>query len=210
MDFISRIQDGIRIDPESVKAEQIREENTYGGLRIKLVCELGEIKISLQIDVGLGDSVYPSTDLTDFPTLLDFDTPRIRAYPTETVVAEKSQTIVELGMRNSRIKDYYDIYYLSQHFAFNGADLREAVHLTFQRRKTALPSATPIGLSEAFATEPQKQIQWSAFIRKNRLNAPNELLEIVHRLESFVLPTLLDPAIAKKSWNPETGWNSQA
>ncbi|HBR92736.1 MAG TPA: hypothetical protein DEA90_01050 [Opitutae bacterium] len=152
--MLPNIHDGILIDPASVKAEQIREENTYGGLRIKLICELGTIKIPLQIDVGLGDSVYPSTEISAFPSLLDFEIPRIRAYPAETVVAEKLQTMVELGMRNSRIKDYYDVYYLSQKFGFNGAELSEAVQLTFQRRKTAWPDACPIGLSQMFATEP--------------------------------------------------------
>lgn len=199
--------DGIQIDPESVQAEQIREENTYGGLRIKLICELGTIKIPLQIDVGLGDSVYPSTEISEFPSLLDFDIPRIRAYPTETVVAEKLQTMVELGMRNSRIKDYYDVYYLSQKFGFNGADLRKAIELTFQRRKTAWPDASPIGLSKAFATEPQKQTQWQAFIRKNRLEAPNELSEIVDRIVDFVLPIFLDPSIKNQEWNSTSNWH---
>ena len=207
---IPNIHDGIQIDTASVQAEQIREKNTYGGLRIKLICELGTIKIPLQIDVGLGDSVYPSTEISAFPSLLDFDIPRIRAYPTETVVAEKLQTMVELGMRNSRIKDYYDVYYLSQQFGFNGADLRKAIELTFQRRTTALPSTTPIGLTEAFSTEPQKQTQWNAFIRKNRLNAPNDLAEIVHRIEAFVLPVLIDSNIANKVWNAGKSWSPRA
>ena len=207
---IPNIHDGIQIDTASVQAEQIREKNTYGGLRIKLICELGTIKIPLQIDVGLGDSVYPSTEISAFPSLLDFDIPRIRAYPTETVVAEKLQTMVELGMRNSRIKDYYDVYYLSQQFGFNGADLRKAIELTFQRRTTALPSTTPIGLTEAFSTEPQKQTQWNAFIRKNRLIAPSDLAEIVHRIEAFVLPVLIDSNIADKEWNASKGWSPRA
>lgn len=199
--------DGIQIDPESVQAEQIREESTYGGLRIKLICKLGTIQIPLQIDVGLGDSVYPSTEISNFPSLLDFDIPRIRAYPIETVVAEKLQTMVELGMRNSRLKDYYDIYYLSQKFNFNGAELSEAVQLTFQRRKTAWPDVCPIGLSKAFATEPQKQTQWQAFIRKNRLEAPNELSEIVDRIVDLVLPIFLDPSIQNQEWNSTSNWH---
>ena len=207
---ISNIHDGILINAASIEAEQIREENTYGGLRIKLICELGTIKIPLQIDVGLGDSVYPSTGISEFPALLDFDPPNIRAYPTETVVAEKLQTMIELGMRNSRIKDYYDVYYLSQNFGFNGADLKEAIKLTFQRRTTALPTTTPIGLTETFSTEPQKQTQWNAFIRKNRLNAPSDLAEIVHRIEAFVLPVLIDSNIAVKVWNTGKGWSPRA
>lgn len=204
---LPNINDGIQIDPASVQAEQIREENTYGGLRIKLICELGAIKIPLQIDVGLGDSVYPSTELSDFPTLLDFDSPRIRAYPVETVVAEKFQTIVELGLRNSRLKDYYDIYYLSQKFSFKGADLHEAIELTFQRRKTSRPSTPPSGLTEAFSAEPQKQTQWKAFIRKNRLDAPSDLTEINHQIKGFVLPVLLDPSTIDKEWSPKLGWH---
>lgn len=155
----------------------------------------------------MGDSVYPSTELSDFPTLLDFDPPRIRAYPVETVVAEKFQTMVELGLRNSRLKDYYDIYYLSQKFSFRGVNLHEALELTFQRRKTPRPSTPPSGLTAAFSAVPQKQTQWKAFIHKNRVNAPSDLAEIIHRIEVFVLPVLFDPTTIDKEWSPEQGWH---
>lgn len=203
---IEATDDGIRIDPDSVHAEKIREENAYGGLRIRLTCALGDLKIPLQIDVGLGDSVFPSADWANFPTLLDFGAPRIRAYPIETVVAEKLQAMVELGMRNSRIKDYYDIYYLSGKFSFSGGTLREAIHLTFQRRKTKMPAAAPEGLGKAFSKNPQKQVQWKAFIRKNRLKAPDDFEEVVTRIAEFLLPVLKDQSIAEKIWSSATGW----
>jgi predicted nucleotidyltransferase component of viral defense system len=104
--------DGLFFDPESVTVEEIREANAYGGLRVKLLAYLGTGRVSLQVDVGLGDSVYPEADWTEFPPLLEFSAARIRAYPTETVIAEKFQAIVDLELRNTRMKDYYDIHYL--------------------------------------------------------------------------------------------------
>lgn len=200
--------DGIQIATDTIHAVQIREENSYGGLRIQLTCALGEIQIPLQIDVGLGDSIYPATELTAFPVLLDFDTPQIRAYPAETVIAEKLQAIVELGLRNSRLKDYYDIYYLARRFTFNGAELREAMEQTFRSRKTAVPQACPTGLSDEFASDVRKQVQWKAFVRKNRLKAPEILDEIIVQIRTFVIPILLDTPAVNQSWIVGKGWSS--
>lgn len=203
------LDDGIQIVADSIQAVQIREENSYGGLRIQLVCLLGEIKIPMQIDVGLGDSVYPETERSAFPSLLDFDVPKIRAYPAETVIAEKLQAIVELGMRNSRLKDYYDIYYLSQQFSFDAYDLKEAIKQTFRRRNTALPQVCPSGLSDRFSSDESKQTQWKAFIRKNQLKAPEMIGEIVAKIQSFVLPLLLESPEDGLSWIPGKGWASR-
>jgi hypothetical protein len=142
--------DGLFFDPESVTVEEIREVTAYGGLRVKLVAYLGKGRVPLQVDVGLGDSVYPETDWTEFPPLLEFSAPRIRAYPTETVIAEKFHAIVDLELRNSRMKDYYDIHYLSQKFQYTGKDLFEAIAKTFRRRRTSIPGAFQSGYHESF------------------------------------------------------------
>ena len=156
-------EDGVIFDPEFITVEEIREENAYGGLRVKLVSYLGKGRVPLQIDVGLDDSVYPTTDWVDFPALLDFSHPRIRAYPIETVIAEKFQVIVDLKLRNSRMKDYYDIHYMLQKFNFSSYDLFEAIRQTFQRRKTDIPKTIPIGLSHEFFDNSQKQTQWNTY-----------------------------------------------
>ena len=201
--------DGLFFDPESVTVEETREANAYGGLRVRLVAYLGKGRVPLQVDVGLGDSVYPDTGWTEFPPLLEFSAPRIRAYPTETVIAEKFQAIVELELRNSRMKDYYDIHYLSQKFKYTGEDLFEAVAQTFRRRKTAIPGGLPVGLSQEFFESPQRQTQWNAFLRKNRLDQSIQLPEIVSRIEDFLIPLILDEEIRGMLWTPERGWSDR-
>ena len=201
--------DGLFFDPESVTVEEIREANAYGGLRVKLVAYLGTGRVPLQVDVGLGDSVYPETDWTEFPPLLEFSAPRIRAYPTETVIAEKFQAIVDLELRNSRMKDYYDIHYLSRKFSYSGKDLFEAITKTFSRRRTAIPASLPIGLSKDFSESPQRQIQWNAFMRKNGLDQSTQLPEIVSRIADFLMPLILDEEIRGMQWTPEEGWSDR-
>jgi predicted nucleotidyltransferase component of viral defense system len=198
--------DGIDFDPGSVAVEEIREENAYGGLRVKLVARLGTGRLPLQIDVGLGDSVYPETDWAEFPALLDFPPPRIRAYPIETVVAEKYQAIVELGLRNSRMKDYYDIHYLLRKFQFNGEELHEAIRQTFERRKTDVPQEQPPGLSPDFAQSAQKQIQWQAFLRKNGLENVGDLPDVVESIEHFLMHLSTDTGPKTQQWEPDQGW----
>jgi predicted nucleotidyltransferase component of viral defense system len=201
--------DGLFFDPESVTVEEIREANAYGGLRVKLVAYLGTGRVPLQVDVGLGDSVYPETDWTEFPPLLEFSAPRIRAYPTETVIAEKFQATVDLELRNTRMKDYYDIHYLSRKFSYSGKDLFEAIAQTFSRRKTAIPGSLPIGLSKDFSESPQRQIQWNAFLRKNGLDQSTQLPIIVSRIADFLMPVILDKKTGDMQWTPEGGWSDR-
>ena len=203
---IEVMDDGLAFDPKSLSVEKIREENAYGGLRVKLNSYLGEGRIPMQIDVGLGDSVYPATDWAEFPVLLGFAPPRIRAYPAETVIAEKFQAIVDLKFRNSRMKDYYDIHYLLQNFSFNGYDLHEAIRQTFERRKTEIPQTVPAGLSSDFATDPNKQTQWNAFLRKNRLDAVGDLPAVITQIANFLTPVFTDTEVPGKRWTPDKGW----
>ncbi len=205
---IAVADDGLTFDSESITVEDIREENAYGGLRVKLTAYIGKGRVPLQIDVGHGDSIYPATDWADFPTLLEFSPPRIRAYPTETVVAEKLQAMIDLGLRNSRMKDYYDIHYLQRRFRYSGQDLHEAIRQTFQRRRTDLPETLPVGLSREFSENPQKQRQWEAFLRKNGLAKIGNLPEVVAQITAFVMPVFTDSEIAEKYWIPAMGWSS--
>lgn len=138
--------------------------------------------------------------------MLDFPPPRIRAYPIETVVAEKYQAIVELGLRNSRMKDYYDIHYLLRKFQFNGEDLHEAIRQTFERRKTDVPHEQPLGLSPEFAQNAQKQVQWQAFLRKNGLENISELPGVVESIEHFLMHLSTDTGPKMQQWEPDQGW----
>ena len=165
----SVMPDGIEFDPQSIRVTEIREGQEYGGQRISLNATLGTARIAVQIDVGFGDAVTPAASLTLYPTLLDFPAPTLRVYPKEAVVAEKLHAMVVHGLLNSRMKDFYDLWVLSQQFAFVGDTLAEAIAATFARRHTPLPDSLPLALTAAFGDHPDKRIQWQAFLRRNHL-----------------------------------------
>lgn len=184
------VDDGIVFDPESVQADDIREDNAYGGVRIRLLGKLGTAEVPVQIDVGAGDVVTPAPESATFPVLLDFPAPKIRTYPVYTVVAEKFEAMVKLGIANTRMKDFYDIWFLARRFEFDGPTLRSAIDATFARRQTNLPPL-PEALTDAFANDPTKQVQWAAFLRRNGLiGPPGRFGEIVAVLRKFFEPVL--------------------
>lgn len=168
-----RADDGMAYDPETVKTIAIREEASYGGLRVKLRGRLGKADSAVQLDVGYGDAITPAACEVELPRLLD-DQPatRLRAYPRETVVAEKLEAIVKLGMFNSRMKDYFDLHALRAENAIKERDLVRAIAATFHRRGTPILHVPPEGLTAEFAEDPQKKALWAGFLRKNRLVSP--------------------------------------
>ncbi len=174
--------DGLDFLPESVKGTEIREDNLYQGVRITLRAMLGAARIALQVDIGFGDAVYPAPEEVEYPSLLEFPRPRLRAYSQATVVAEKFHVMVELGLANSRLKDYHDIWMILRAFEVSPETLRRAIQATFQRRKTGVPLTLPIGLSAAFATDAQKQVQWKAFLRKTGSDPNLRLEEVVNEI----------------------------
>ena len=139
------------------------------------------------MDIGFGDAVTPTPVEGDFPTLLDFPAPRLAMYPREAVVAEKFEAMVNLGLANSRMKDFYDIWVLSQQFDFDGGVLSGAIAATFRRRQTTLPSTVPLALTPEFSGSPVKQTQWAAFVRRSRLKLATEgFEEVVAAIRGFL------------------------
>lgn len=188
---------GIEVEPDamtyvgdSVRLEPIREENAYGGRRVTLLAVIGAARVTVQVDIGIGDVVTPAPEWLEYPSLLDFPRPRLRAYPRETVIAEKLHAMVFLGSRNSRMKDYFDLCALSREEKWDAGQLAEAIAATFARRQTALPAGVPAGLSDEFAQDAQKRAQWKAFLGKNRLEAP-ALDEVVAEVRRFVAEPLM-------------------
>lgn len=175
--------DGIVFEPDSVRADEIREDNTYGGTRINLVGRINAARCSLQIDIGFGDAVTPTAETVTFPTLLnDFQAPMLKVYPIYTVIAEKYQAMVLLGLANSRMKDFYDLAVIARRTDLDGKTLAEAIAATFARRNSPLPVVRPLALTDQFSKDASKQRQWQAFLRKNRIDGASlevtvELLE---------------------------------
>ena len=191
--------DGVAFLAETVTGANIREDQEYGGVRLTFVAMLDRARIPMQVDIGFGDAITPEAIWCDYPVLLDAQPPHLRAYPRETVVAEKLEAIVSLGMANSRMKDFYDLIVLARDFEFSGSQLAEAVRETFHRRQTGLPAERPLGLSEDFARDASKRTQWSAFIRRQSIaDAPAELTDAVTLVRAFVEPVLMSVAAEKE------------
>lgn len=198
--------DSIVFDPDSVKADAIREDNTYGGTRITMVARIGSARCALQIDVGFGDAVTPGPQTAAYPTLLgDFPAPTLRVYPVYTVIAEKYQAMVMLGQANSRMKDFFDLAVIAQRTELDGATLATAIAATFSRRQTALPTERPLALTQQFSEDAAKLRQWQAFLNKNRIEAAS-LGETVALLDDLLWPPTQVAASgsqATATWRPE-------
>jgi len=182
-----QIDDGVVMEPDTLRIDRIREELDYGGLRLRTAAYIGGARINLAIDIGFGDSLEPGADVVDYPVMLDLPAPRLRVYAKETVIAEKFQAMVALGRVNSRMKDFYDIWILSQSFSIDNRRLAQAIAATFARRKTDLPTKMPDALTPSFAGDDQKQRQWQAFVRNVAID-PGPLSRVVDDLASFLMP----------------------
>jgi predicted nucleotidyltransferase component of viral defense system len=165
-------EDGLDFDVTSIKGEEIHETAEYSGVRVRMAAHLAGSRIPLQVDVGFGDAVVPDPTREKYPTLLDYPQPYILVYPRETVIAEKCEVMVTLGMINSRMKDFYDVYILATSFAFDGKTLARSIRGTFERRGTQIPDTLPLVLTRDFIGAPERQTQWRAFLRRGRLDAP--------------------------------------
>jgi predicted nucleotidyltransferase component of viral defense system len=201
--------DGVRFDLDSLAVGLIREEQEYGGIRVELVARVTTAQVRLQVDVGFGDAITPEASVVEFPPLLEFPAPCLRAYPRETVVAEKLEAMAQLGMANSRMKDFDDVAVLARDFDFQGELLARAIRATFERRKTRLPTTTPVALTAVFADEPTKKTQWSGFLRKAGVRDAGTLAETIAAVRAFVEAPLVAAANgtpAPASWPAGGAW----
>lgn len=205
--------DGMVFDAETLKADPIREETEYGGLRVLFAARLGKAEVRMQVDLGFGNAIEPPATEADYPTLLDAPAPRIRTYPQEAVVAEKLHAMVTLGERNSRYKDFYDLYVLARHFLFTGERLSRAINATFARRKTLIDSPFPAALVPRFFTETSRAGQWQTYLRKADLpGAPADFTATGEMLQEFLGPpwrALAEGVRFTGIWSPQGPWAAQ-
>lgn len=202
--------DGVAFQANTVRASEIRKDANYAGVRVTLLGLIDGARCSIQVDIGFGDAVTPEPEDVEYPVMLtEFKAPKLRVYPRYTVVAEKFEALCSLGIANSRMKDYFDLWILARHADFDGDLLCRALHATFARRRTPLPEGIPFGLSDEFAQDRQKQAQWHAFLRKNALSEL-QLPEVVAGLRVFLSPPL--DALRKSAafpfaWLTDCGWS---
>lgn len=203
--------DGLIFDVDSIVGQVIKEDADYTGVRVTFLANLENARIPMQVDIGFGDVIVPEAALTDYPTLLELAAPRLRAYPRETVVAEKFEAMVKLGQLNSRLKDFFDLWLLPRQFEFDGRILSTAVTRTFAHRRTAI-TPQPVALTAAFANDPIKQTQWKGFLRKSRIDiAPQDLPAVIEAISGFLLP--LAQALSagqgfSSAWYPPGPWQN--
>lgn len=204
--------DGLQFDTENIRGEQITLDAKYQGVRVRLRGFLGNARFSLHLDFGFGDVITPTPIWIDYPELLDFGQPHLLGYTPQSAIAEKFQAMVELELANTRLKDFYDIWKLSQNLAFDGVILSKALAATFKQRGTPLPTSPPLALQSDFFDDPSKQAQWKAFLRKGRLETEAQSLqETVSKLSAFILPPAFAAAEArpfKMNWQPGGAWQT--
>lgn len=179
------LDDGVEFSTRELRVTQIREELKYGGLRLSTTATIAAARVRIIVDIGFGDSVEPGVEEIDLPVLLDLPTPKLRAYARETVIAEKFQAMVALGRANSRMKDYYDIWTMSQSYDFNPERLASAIAATFQRRDTPIPEEIPDGLTPGFSADLNKVRQWTTFTED--LSPAPSLETVVSQLSDFLM-----------------------
>ncbi len=202
--------DGLEFETKNIKAQRIKEDADYEGVRIRTFALLEKSRIPIQIDIGFGDALVPGDIVTQMPTLLDFPAPELRCYHQLTVIAEKFQAMIKLGELSSRMKDFYDIWNIIQHEDINGAELQKACVATFLHRNTPF-SLDDHFFSEEFTQSADKQIQWAAFVRKQGLKqtAPTNFDEVVKKLHKFFRPMVevqLSDIEFSKIWSKKGPW----
>ena len=204
-------EDGVVFDPGTIRIDTIRGEQINGGLRVRIHGRLGPARLPLQVDIGFGDVITPRRTEQDYPTLLDQPAPRIWTYPRETLVAEKLEAMVQLGLNNSRAKDFWDVACLARRFAFDGETLRTAIAGTFGRRRTAFGRERPEALLPGFYEDTTRSRRWTHLRRQvgEGPDGPASLEDVGEELRHFLGPvydSLIDGRPFTQVWSPGGPW----
>lgn len=201
--------DGLVFDRD-IETTEINTEDAYPGVRVVLHGNLDGGTFKLQLDISIDDAVVPDPEWVDYPTLLDLDAPRVLAYQPTTALAEKYETIVSKGLTNSRLRDYYDIWLLSDSHSHVGSELAAAISATFAHREAPLSSEVPPGLTEAFYASSDAQSRWRSFLVTRRINAPGDLADVCEAIVAFIMPPAAAAAAGlpfASTWDPSSGWS---
>ena len=201
--------DGLDFDAASVRGKTIAEDADYRGVRVLFDGQLGNARVSMQVDVGFGDVVSGAQDRVEYPTILDLPAPQLRGYSRESAIAEKLHAMVKLGEQNSRMRDFFDVWLLSGQFAFDGGALSDAFQRTFASRGTEFP-ALPVAFTDVFTDNDGRRTLWRGFLRKSRIKgAPQELSEVVAANAAFLGPVLCALSEGEafgSTWTPPGPW----
>lgn len=210
-----QLDDGLAFESR-IHAEPITVEDRYPGVRVKVAGDLGGARFVLRLDIGIDDAVVPDPGWVDYPVLLQDESPRILAYQPATAIAEKFQAMIEIGLANSRMKDYHDIWVLSRTLEFDGQDLADAIRATFERRETELPVETPAELKREYTGQQETSRMWDTYRKgfsASKSDLPANLQEVADAIASFVMPAAAAAAggaAHDKTWTPSSGWAGES
>lgn len=199
--------DGISYDSDSIEIGPIRENQEYDGYRVVIMVSLGQAKFKLWMDIGFGDDVSPT--MVTWPTILDSAAPQIRVYPQESVIAEKFHAMIEHGMDNSRMKDFFDLYYLAKHHDFDSVTIEKAIRATLGRRRLGLPTELSVAFTSKFYENDMKVTQWNAFLKKNGIEHFSFTMA-VQTVKEFVWPVIVNANLGKSDklvWKAGGPWS---
>lgn len=196
--------DGLEFDLDSLAVEEIRDRTVYGGLRARMQASLDGARIPLRLDVGFGDALVPDPVPIRMRTLLDMPALDLRGYAPETVVAEKLQALTALGLINSRLKDYFDLWFIANHVHVDGDVLVDAIITTFARRATRV-DPNPAGLTEAYWADSGKQRMWQGVLRSTGAAAAPSLEGVCEVLRVVDLPLLERAAVESSDRTRSSG-----
>jgi len=208
--MIKVIPDGLIFDSKTIKGQRIKEDADYEGVRVKFIGLLERSRIPMQVDIGFGDTIYPEPKIIEYPVILDFPKPKLKGYPLESIISEKFEAMVKLGLLNSRMKDFYDIWLMMRQFDFDGSELTESLKRTFEHRKTPLPMVRPLFAEEIYDEKSDRQTLWKAFLKKGDIeHAPEKLSATAKAIEEFLIKPLYaikEDQKFNKSWGAPGPW----
>ena len=202
--FSIKCDDALRFDLNTLDVIYITEFKEYHGVKVSILGHLDKTKVPISIDIGFGDIVYPERMKMDFPVLLDMDIPKVYAYSINSVVAEKFEAFVSLGLANSRYKDFYDIYVLSDRYNFDGKELTNAIKETFNHRGTSFDDI--VAFEDGFADDETRLMRWNSFVKKKKALIKLDFEEIVQLLKILLFPivdAIKKNELFERTWSHE-------
>jgi len=192
-------EDGLIFESDSIRGEEIIEQDEYHGVRIHLVARLGTAKQQIQIDIGFGDVIFPEPVEIDYPTMLEYEAPQLLVYSLESAIAEKFEAAVSLGIATSRMKDFYDLHYFASNKEFDLNTLHKALIETFRNRQTSVEKRHSI-FDDKFKNDKNLQSLWAAFLKKRLIKSDSNFSEILSKVEKFIEPACIEVNLPK-TWN---------
>lgn len=202
--FSIKCDDALRFDLNTLDVIYITEFKEYHGVKVSILGHLDKTKVPISIDIGFGDIVYPERMKMDFPVLLDMDIPKVYAYSINSVVAEKFEAFVSLGLANSRYKDFYDIYVLSDRYNFDGKELTNAIKETFNHRGTSFDDIA--AFEDGFADDETRLMRWNSFVKKKKALIKLDFEETVQLLKILLFPivdAIKKNELFERTWSHE-------